>query len=388
MTTDRRFFAALISIIVITCPLSGWAQQSSQSIDFEQLAELLTSRLDAQAGERVLLVGAPGRFDPLVPLLRDGFEAAGAEFLGTWSVAGVTPDEWSTDFTAALATSDQGGLPGLLADVDISIMLPGANPGHAVYAALQEVLRGGHGRSIHFHWEGAYELDGSLLPVNDHIDRFYMRALAQSDFRKLAKTQSRYEQAMRDSTIRVTTPAGTDISFQIGDRPVNLQDGDASRDKTARGALLIDREIELPAGAIRVAPLEETVNGRIVFPQSTWQDSKVIELTLNFEQGIVTDVIAEIGLEAVLEEMRQAGDAGRAFREFALGFNPLLAIPEHGLPWIPYYGYGAGVVRLSLGDNSELGGNVSGAYVRWNFFVDATVTVNDKVWVENGRLIR
>ena len=40
-----------------------------------------------------------------------------------------------------------------------------------------------------------------------------------------------------------------------------------------------------------------------------------------------------------------------------------------------YYGYGAGVVRLSLGDNSELGGDVTGGSVRWNFFVGTTVTV-------------
>jgi hypothetical protein len=62
-----------------------------------------------------------------------------------------------------------------------------------------------------------------------------------------------------------------------------------------------------------------------------------------------------------------AGASGRRFREFALGFNALLAVPDE-TPWIPYYGYGAGVVRLSLGDNSELGGAVGGGYVRWNFF--------------------
>ena len=68
------------------------------------------------------------------------------------------------------------------------------------------------------------------------------------------------------------------------------------------------------------------------------------------------------------------------------GFNPTLAVPER-FPWIPYYGYGAGVVRLSLGDNSELGGNVTGGYVRWNFFVDATVTVGRDVWVRDGKLL-
>ena len=66
--------------------------------------------------------------------------------------------------------------------------------------------------------------------------------------------------------------------------------------------------------------------------------------------------------------MEGAGDAGKSFRELALGLNPLLEVPEEN-PWIPYYGYGAGVVRLSLGDNSELGGNVTGGYVRWNVIV-------------------
>jgi hypothetical protein len=45
------------------------------------------------------------------------------------------------------------------------------------------------------------------------------------------------------------------------------------------------------------------------------------------------------------------------------------------------------VVRLSLGDNTELGGNVRGGYVRWNFFIDATVTVGTDTWVRDGRLI-
>ena len=87
----------------------------------------------------------------------------------------------------------------------------------------------------------------------------------------------------------------------------------------------------------------------------------------------------------IAASMRTAGDAGRRFREFALGLNPLLAVPDR-TPWIPYYGYGAGVVRLSLGDNSELGGAVGGGYVRWNFFTDLTVAVNGEVWVKGGTL--
>ena len=93
----------------------------------------------------------------------------------------------------------------------------------------------------------------------------------------------------------------------------------------------------------------------IAFPPSQWDGRPVEGLKLRLSKGRVVEVNATSGKDAVEAEMRRAGDAGRAFREFALGFNPLLAVPGRA-PWIPYYGYGAGVVRLSLGDNSELGG--------------------------------
>ena len=362
------------------------------ALDYDALARGLLERLALRPGERVLLVAMPGSFNEMVPTFRAGALAAGARDLGAWSVAGDTPDAWATDFTARLAeASDQAldeALVELLGEVDAAVMMPGATVGHPVYAGLQDLLREGHGRTVHFHWAGAYALDGTLMAQTPEYDAFYENVLHATDYGALAAAQAGFEQAMRGSEVRVTTPAGTDISFRIGDRPVTKQDGDASAARAQRALNLIDREVELPAGAIRVAPLEVSVHGTIAFPPSVWGGITVEGLVLTFESGRVVDARAEQGLDAAVAEMDSAGDAGRAFREFALGFNPLLAIPEQGDPWIPYYGYGAGVVRLSLGDNSELGGAVGGGYVRWNFFTDATVTVDGDVWVEGGRLIK
>ncbi len=226
------------------------------------------------------------------------------------------------------------------------------------------------------------------MPNPRDIDALYQRAVLNSDYASLKRIQHRFEQAMRNREVHVTTPLGTDIRFRIGDRPVNKQDGNASRLRTDGGIILIDREIELPAGAVRVAPLENSVNGTIVFPPSQWNGRPVIGLKLKFVEGKVVKVNANSGLEYAKAEMEQAGDVGHRFREFALGFNPELAVPDKN-PWIPYYGYGAGVVRLSLGDNSELGGSVVGErpYVRWNFFTDATVKVGNQIWVKDGKLI-
>jgi leucyl aminopeptidase (aminopeptidase T) len=224
--------------------------------------------------------------------------------------------------------------------------------------------------------------------MSPRIAVVYDSALRTTDYDSLGAHQRAFAQAARSAEVRVQTRAGTDLWFRIGDRPVTRQDGDASTARARAARNLIDREVELPAGAIRVAQIEETVNGRIVFPTSTWAGEKVEGLSMTIRRGQVIDWQATTGRDAVERELAQAGPPARWFREFALGFNPLLAIPQAGERWIPYYGYGAGVVRLSLGDNTELGGRIGGGYVRWNFFTDATVFVGSEVWVRDGRLVK
>lgn len=361
------------------------------TMEWEALAAHLVERLDLQPGERFLAVAHPGLFDELIPYLRYEVMKAGGVDLGVIDVlAEPVPAAWSENVLREGGQAARDTLAEMLQDVDASIMLPGANPAHPVYVAIQDVLRARHGRTIHFHWlqnGSAFPLPGQPLPPVYTMEATYQRALLEADYAALAAHQMRFERAMRAGEVRITSTAGTDIRFRIGDRPVNFQDGDASAARAERGVVLIDREIELPAGALRVAPLEESVSGTIAFPPSQWSGKAVTGLTLTFEAGNVVAISAESGREAVEAEMAGAGPAGRAFREFALGFHPLLAVPAEN-PWIPYYGYGAGVVRLSLGDNSELGGDVSGGYVRWNFFTDTTVTIGGDVWVSHGKLVK
>ena len=373
--------------------VSGVATTGGDAVelDFEAISDMLVARMDLQPGERVLLVGRPGgRWDALVPLLREGIAAAGAVDLGAVDVGGaVLPGIGTAGFAAALGT-DPAGWAEPLATVDVAVKLPGAVPSPElppdVYRALQDVLRGGHGRTVHFHWAGATSFDMEELPVDAGVDALYQAALLDTDYEALGEMLAAFEAALRSGPVRVTTPAGTDIGFEVGDRAVTRQDGDASAARATMARNLIDREVELPAGAVRVSPRLETVAGRIAFPPAQWGGERAEGLVLHFEGGRVVEVEADAGREGVISEMEAAGEAGRSFRELAVGFNPLLAIPEGG-EWIPYYGYGDAVVRLSLGDNTELGGSVGGGYVRWNFFTDATVSVGGEVWVRDGRLV-
>ena len=353
----------------------------------------IVRQMQLTRGERVLMVAEPGQADAIVAPLRAAIKAAGATDLGVIAVRGKAPAAWGTDFTRGAEGKDAEQLVSYLGVVDLGIMLPGAAPTDPAYDALQRILRAAPNatpvrgvRTVHFHWAGAYSLAGELMTTAPAYAALYQRVLEQTDYVALAKAQRDFESAMRAAPVRVTTPAGTDLTFRIGERVVTKQDGDASAAHAKGGKVLIDREVELPAGAIRVAPIEESVNGTIAFPDGTWGGVAVKGLVMTFAKGKLTTFTALAGKEGVDKELAAAGTAGRSFREFALGFNPLLVIPDKGERWIPYYGYGAGVVRLSLGDNSELGGKVTGGYVRWNFFTDATVRVGTRVWVDAGKM--
>ncbi|MGH9143857.1 MAG: aminopeptidase [Vicinamibacterales bacterium] len=390
----RRIWFGFISLVFA----ATLAAQPRLTLDYPAIAKRLVEQLALKPGERVLSIAHPGVFDDLLPYIRYEVMRAGGIDLGVVDVLREpVPEAFDPAVLQKGAREARAYYKAMFRDVDAAIMMPGANTSHPAYMAMQDWLKDDltthHGRrTIHFHWienGSAYPLAGQPLPSRPEMDGVYQRALLHTDYAALAAVERRFAAALKIGEVRITSAGGTDLRFRAGDRPANLQDGDASAARTAQGKVLVDHEIELPAGVVRIAPIEDTVEGVIAFPPSQWDGRPVEGLKLRFSKGRVVEILAASGTDAVEAELRKAGDAARAFREIGLGFNPLLAVPARA-PWIPYYGYGAGVVRLSLGDNSELGGAVAAAagqpaYVRWNFFTDLTVTVGNAVWVRNGK---
>ena len=390
-TTGTHLRMALFGAVLMVH--SGLAAQASAraELDSDALAAKITETLSLQPGERVLLVGHPGFARGLIRPLRTAVAQAGGVDMGFIEVLSQPwpPGQGAEAYARSAREARTTFREMFNGRIDATVFLPGATTDHPAYQAIQDLLNAGQGRAIHFHWAA----NGSVLTIPGHpvppafaVDQMYERAVLDTDYQAIGAAQLAFEEAMRIGEVRVTTPAGTDLRFRIGDRPVNRQDGDASAARASKARILVDREIELPAGAIRVAPIEESVQGRIVFPLSTWRGRTVKDLGLDFVDGVLVEVSAESGTESVEAELNEAGPESRRLREFGLGFNPILAVPEEGR-WIPYYGYGAGVVRISLGDNIELGGAVGGGYFRWNFFDDASVWVGGELWVQDGRML-
>ena len=343
--------------------------------DYEKCARRIADALQLAPGERVLLKLDTRVFTPLVPPLQNVIRASRAHISGV-----ILAEEANT-----LSDDELSSLRRLFENADVFIWLPELHQGNrpALERALNEWLDARRGRAVHFHWNsGSYPIGFTELPSQDFIDRIYLAALHVSPQELLHQHQKAIS-ILQSGPVRVTTPEGTDISFEIGDRPFCSQIGDATRDRIQSARVRIDRDVELPAGVLRVAPIERSANGSVFLP--VWRPvlTEGRNLTLFFANGHVA--IQGANADKVDQELTTAGGDARIFREFALGFNPALKVlPE--APFIAYYGYGAGVVRLSLGDNEEMGGANRGGGVYWNFLHNATVTVGDRVLVQDGQL--
>ena len=143
--------------------------------------------------------------------------------------------------------------------------------------------------------------------------------------------------------------------------------------------------MELPAGAVRVAPIEETVSGTLFIPEVRFGGEVVRELELRFSEGQIDRFSAEEGEEAFRQAL-EAMPALKYFREIGIGFNPKLVTPS-GEKWVAYYGYGTGIVRLALGNNEEIGGEVRGNGVRWLFFRNVSISIGETEVMKDGEFV-
>lgn len=341
---------------------------TAQGLPYDVMAERIATSGKVSKGERVLLRVHKETMPDLAPVLQKRLERDGA----------------------TVETLPYGPAPDLeerLQRTDVYVWLPApasATPPDQASALARWIDRGG-GRELHFHWtDGTRQVNGLPATHTPAFDKMYLDAL-DIDYAALGANMDRVIALLQKTEVRVTTPAGTNLTFRVGDRPFNKQDGDGSKARASRGRMRIDRHIELPAGVVRVAPLEESVNGTMMVPSMPFPDGEATDVRLEIERGRIVRSSARTNPERVAALLKSVPAASN-FREFCLGFNPrLIAAPTDTV--MPYYGYGAGVVRLSLGDNTELAGNVRGGFVAWMFFPNTTVTAGGETIVKDGRLV-
>ena len=258
------------------------------------------------------------------------------------------------------------------------------------------VLETWKGRSIHFHWFPDPANPDPEAEVNKGIDRIYQSAVLDLDYGALRRSMRAIRDSMSEQVVTVTNPAGTNLSFRMSSR-FYLNDGDASKTKALSAGSARDREEEIPCGALRTLPGIDTVEGVIAFKKSFGFPAAGYGLNVNkwfdqglrffFEKGRVVRIETDGDQTQLNAEWNaQTGDKDR-LGEFVLGCNPLLK-PVPGSTFQPYYGFGDGVMRLTIGENIELGGKNRSSLHRWLMLIDGTVKVGNETIVKDGKITK
>ena len=200
------------------------------------------------------------------------------------------------------------------------------------------------------------------------------------------------EHGFAGQEIRITNPAGTDLKVRLTDR-FHKNFGDASKARQHERKSARDREEEIPCGCFRTIPVQDSVNGTIAFTGGfgfpaygfglDFDPFVARGLRIHFSDGRIRRLETD-GDQAALDRLwaEQTGDKDR-LGEIVLGCNPLLR-PVAGSGFPPYYGFGEGYLRLTIGENVESGGSNRSSLHRWLFLLDATITVRGKTLIERG----
>lgn len=204
-------------------------------------------------------------------------------------------------------------------------------------------------------WETLYESYWRAMDID--YGRLRERAAALAE--RLAQAQQ----------FTLTAPNGTHLRFTRGERRVIRDDGRV-------------REVgNLPAGEVVFAPIEESVEGEVIFDFGHVGGRPLAALRARVEGGHLTPLAAEQGYEPFLEYwQRFQGSEGR-LGEVGIGLNPEVRVPV-GLDGVDQKANG--LLHLALGNNEILGGANSTALRLVLYIRQARLTADESLVLDKG----
>ena len=181
----------------------------------------------------------------------------------------------------------------------------------------------------------------------------------------------------KTKTMRLTTPAGTDISGEVSGRPVQYETGLLREPDTFAA---------LPNSEINISPIEGTANGVVVI------DVRIMSVGITrrepvkivVEGGRVTGVDGGV-LADVFRELLESFQDATAYNaaEFGVGLNPQAREYSTNLEDLGRLGHG----HIGIGSNYAIGGKVLAPCHIDAIFKDVTVELDGEVVWDKGRLL-
>ncbi|MCD4733641.1 aminopeptidase [bacterium] len=186
------------------------------------------------------------------------------------------------------------------------------------------------------------------------------------------RNQRLFELLAGGQQARLTSAAGTDLTFSIAGRPFHLDGGL----NTKPGDFA-----NLPAGELYCAPVEGTAEGVIIVDGSMAAIGLLNEpLQLTVKKGLVTEISGGEEAEQLEAIIAPYGRAARNIAELGIGTNDRAIITGNILEDEKVLG----TCHIAIGDNSTFGGTVSVASHLDGILRNPNLEIDGKLLLEKG----
>lgn len=212
-------------------------------------------------------------------------------------------------------------------------------------------------------------------------------AAANADYKKIEESGNKLKDLLKGaSKVKLTTKEGTNITFSMGDRLVFADDGILSDDER-NSKIMFDRYAYLPGGWMDFAPLESSVNGKVVISKSRCNFEPMKEISFIIKDGVIKNFKALEGNDCFVEQMEPHSGNKNTVSVFTLGLNPMLqAIQNDKLDFRPTMA--AGYMTLNIGGNNSQYNGVVNASDSFMFpLMNVTLEVDGEIVVKEGKLM-
>jgi leucyl aminopeptidase (aminopeptidase T) len=192
-----------------------------------------------------------------------------------------------------------------------------------------------------------------------------------ANFRKIARNISRLHRKIRGAKeAHITTELGTDLTLSLKGRRWVTEDNGLCYKKGSY--------TNLPAGEIFIPPLEDTANGTLII-DGAFVDKVEKPVRVKIENGFATEIVNAVDIR---NELANVGKLAFNIAELGIGMNPKSRLIGNILEDEKILG----TIHIAFGDNSTFGGKVQCGINISGIVMKPTLTIDNKVILEEGIL--